>query len=257
MKTFIKNLLENNMQPATDDQKPLATLGGLAIAKNKKVVIFYTNLFVKYAGRLNRYLNANGITAIDLTEQINAAIKSPIYKQYLIASSPANNQTTAFEKLFKLYDEYIKNLLAGHSKYEVVLYNVSAFKIVYAFKDYIPYYISSNYNMINYFENLELNLYGELMDIENVYEFEQNTASELTLSQISIENKSMHGNIDVLNYVNFLPLLADKDMFITFIAKYGLRTITGFKLTPSAKPIVVSSDEWDTIALNNIKNTLG
>ena len=253
MKTFIKNLLENN----TDNRDPLITTGGLAIAKNKKVVIYYTNLFVKYAGRLNRYLNANGINALDITEQINAAIKSPIYKQYIIASSATNTQTNSFDKLFKLYDEYIKNLLAGHSKYDVVLYNVSSFKIVYAFKDYIPYYISSNYNLINYFENLELNLYGEFMDIENVYDFEQHTVSEPTLSQISIENKSMHGNLDVINNVNFLPLLSDKDMFIAFISKYGLRTITGFKLTPSAKPIIVSSDDWDTIALNNIKNTLG
>ena len=221
--------------------------GGLAINKNKKVVIYYTTLLTKYAYRLNTYLNSNGVQSIDLTEQINTSIKSPAYRYV----------SENVDQMFKAHTDYINTLMTAYSKYEVVFYNVSTFKIVYPFKDYIPYYLSSNYNILTYAEDINLNLYGELMDMDNIYEFEQHELTdEITLHKILIANNSMHGNRVVLVNISLMSELTNTDMFMQFVNKYGLRRIIGFKLIPSAKPILISNDEWETVALNNIKNIL-
>ena len=229
--------------------------GGLSLNKNKHIVVFYSNLFIDQASRLNNHLNNNGIKCVDITELLLYNLFTPIGINNIITMSKNNNSDNIIDTT--VIKQIVNQLLKQYDDYKVFMFNLSKTKCMYIFDDYIQMYITSNKPLLTKLNNININLFAELLDIDNIYETEENNKNVNNIKDLIILNNEISSNMTIIHNLSIWnTLYNNKDEFINFMSKYGQKVIIKLKNNTEAVAIGSDIENWDQITLNNIKNIL-
>lgn len=263
MKSFMNNILEvkqqvnNNLLTDNEVKQQVNKQvdGGLSLNKNKHIVVFYSNLFIDQASRLNNHLNNNGIKCVDITELLLYNLFTPIGINNIITMSKNNNSDNIIDTT--VIKQIVNQLLKQYDDYKVFMFNLSKTKCMYIFDDYIQMYITSNKPLLTKLNNININLFAELLDIDNIYETEENNKNVNNIKDLIILNNEISSNMTIIHNLSIWnTLYNNKDEFINFMSKYGQKVIIKLKNNTEAVAIGSDIENWDQITLNNIKNIL-